>query len=290
MCTPSSRNEQTEKDLERCTPLKGVDLLDTVQLIMPLGGKPLFFVPHRVSSIKFFPMCQHLLEMGALLLSKGIVHYDVHSLNLLCDSPSSIKLIDFGISWMPEKLTLANVSNLYRQFTPKAEQVPPEISLLHGIEEYPDKSNEYLLSRIHDDKLTLQLMYKLFGISVESQIQSLRDFSNNTWSFREKHWYSFFSLYWSKIDSWAIGVILLTLFVDISMDPNFESSIEYKDKITSTLNIIKGLCDTHPAKRIDSIEALEIYAPNSSVLQLPEIQAWLEKQKTQRAMIKKILL
>jgi serine/threonine protein kinase len=249
---------------------------------MPFGGKPLNLVPHQVGSIDFFPICKHLLEMGSVLLLQGVVHYDLHSLNVLCDSPSSVKLIDFGIAWIPENLSLANVSDLIRQFKPSAEQVAPEVSLLHGMDTMPTKSTEYLLARIEDEKLALQAVYKVLGIPVETQVASLRRFLHQSWSFQEKNWYSFYSLYWSKLDAWSIGIIVLTLYIDFSLDPQFEKTSEYTTKHQSVLNSIKGLCETNPVYRLDALEALELFDPNSPILTMPKSKEWLKQKAEER--------
>jgi len=70
--------------------------------------------------------------------------------------------------------------------------------------------------------------------------------------------------------------------VDMSMDPSFEQTQMYKQHRIQALTAIKGLCRLDPGKRFDAIEALELWAPQSSVLQLPNAQAWLQSQKVLR--------
>jgi serine/threonine protein kinase len=289
LCVPDSRQKQTESDLDECTPLNNIQFKDTVQIIMPFGGITIREVPHTIKSIKYFSMCQHLLEAGTYLLRARVVHNDLHSMNVLCDSSSTAHFIDFGMAWNPDTLTLANVNELYRSFEPSISQVPPEVALIHGLTDY-DKTLEYILSRIHDSNNVIKLISILFGIRQEDQIKSLKYFVDHSWSFQHDNWYSYFSLYWSKIDAWSLGAILLTLFVDLSMDPAFEKTQIYQIKSESALNIIKGLCEIDPTKRLDAAEALEQWAPDSPVLKEKDIQEWLSIQKKQREELKKINL
>jgi len=59
--------------------------------------------------------------------------------------------------------------------------------------------------------------------------------------------------------------------------------------ITDLLECAQGLCCMDPGKRLDASEALERIAPNSTILQNPEVAAWLLKQKKLRSeLLKKI--
>ena len=46
----------------------------------------------------------------------------------------------------------------------------------------------------------------------------------------------------------------------------------------NALNTIKGLCDLDPRTRLDAAEALQLWNPNSVILQEPEVKSWLQKQ------------
>jgi serine/threonine protein kinase len=287
VCSPLSRTKQTEPELKKCNPIKGQMLPSMLQVIMPFAGKPLRLVPHRTKNIQFFTFGQHLLEAGALLLIGGVVHGDLHSMNIMVDSPISAKFIDFGLSWRPEALTLANLPKLYRTFNPSINQEPPELSLING---YVGHINEQVIfDRIQEEKRTLLLLSKIYGVSPKEQIQALKRFVRGSWSFQHANWFSFYSLYWSKIDAWALGSALLTLFVDLAMDPTFEQMNEFKTKGNSALSIIKGLCQIDPSKRLDAAEALELWAPDSRILQEPAVIKWLDEQRRSRLELEKLI-
>ena len=283
-CVPDVKTKQTEKDLKSCTFTREIDLKETVQLIMPFGGKPLFTVPKNIRNIQFFDLFQHLLEAGALLIKKRVVHNDLHVMNILLDTPTSARIIDFGMAWLPDGLTLANLSGLYRVYNPRIAVEPPEVSYLNGVLE---KINpELIFANIHDQKLPLHLVKAVFGIPIEEQIGELKKFIQTSWSMQQENWYSFFKLYWASIDAWGIGISMLTLFVDLTMDPRFEESSVYVEKSVMTLKTLLGMCSCDPGKRLDCVEALKLVAPKSPILQDKDIQAHLlEKEKLRKGLI-----
>jgi serine/threonine protein kinase len=286
-CTPEPRTKQSEEDLKSCTLMKGVKLNTTIQLLMPYGGKPLYSIPHQMKSLNYFSICQSLLEAGTILLIKSVVHYDLSMSNILCDSPSTIKIIDFGTGWNPKNIQ-AYTMNLYHVFNPKVNHIAPEVAVINGIRQ--NVLLPIILSRIQDEKAILQQIQRLYHILPSVQIQLLKRFIEQSWSFREKDWITYFTLYWSKIDAWAIGSTLLSLYCDFSMDPAFERSNEYETYAKSALKAMKGLCEIDPAKRMDAAEALAIWNPNSAVLQDKEVIQWLEERKKEREEINKIRL
>jgi len=289
LCVPEPRVKQTDRNLASCGPLLNEVLPNKAELIMPLGGTPLRMVPHTPRSIQYFSFCQHLLEAGALLLIGGVVHNDLHVMNVLCDSPSTSRIIDFGLSWRPSNLTSDNISDTYRVFNPAISQEAPELTYLFSLidDELVD-TPEINLAVIQDKKPTIQLLSKVFGLRPAVQMEGLKEFIETSTAFRTHNWLSFFKLYWTKIDAWAIGTILLSLYVDLSMDPDFEESEIFKRKSKNSLSIIKGLCELDPGKRLDAIEALDLWAPHSAVLEAPDVQGWLQITKQMKQELRKV--
>ncbi len=288
LCIPEPRAKQTEADLAKCGALKGVELPTVAQLIMPLGGKPIRLIPRKTASIDFFRLGQHLLEAGALLLMKHVVHGDLHQMNVLMDTSRTARIIDFGLAWSPDELTMANVKYLDRSFNPLITQEPPEVSYIHGL--LDDKSPKVTLARISDEKLPLQLLYKIYGIPKEKQMKRLETFVRGSKSFQENNRYGYYKLYWNKVDAWGLGTMLLSIYVDmLATDSAFERQPELLQKEGMVKTVLTSMCDTEPALRMDAIEALAMWAPNSAVLQLPEIQSWLAEQRSQRKELEKII-
>lgn len=283
ICSPKPRANQKEKDISSCKPLDNVRLPDVRQIIMPFGGKPLGQITNTINPQNFYMIGQHLLEAGTLLLLSGIVHSDLHALNVLV-SDNKPKLIDFGLAWMPGRLTLSNVYLLERVFAPHITQQTPECTVMSGLQE--DYKYSHIIASIADNKTVLTLIYKLTGRTIESQLQELEKFMRSSICFRERDWYSFYKIYWSKIDSWAFGCLLLTSFVNMLYNSPNE---QQEQGNTTTMTCILGLCSMDPGKRLDAAEALEIFAPDSKILKLPNVQAWLkEKTALRKDLIQKI--
>jgi serine/threonine protein kinase len=208
--------------------------------------------------------------------------------NILYTDPNSCRFIDFGLSWQPKALTLSNIYDLYREFNPDIKQEPPEVSYINGIINKVDK--KIIFAMIRDKKLGFYYMRKLIGIPIEKQLDDLIKFINTSWSFEEKNWYVFYSLYWSKIDAWALGVLFSQIYLELSVYKEFELSDEYKKRNLYMLTAIRGLCEADPGKRLDAAEALVIWNPDSPLLKEPDVQTWFLKQKKEREQLNKIRL
>jgi hypothetical protein len=118
----------------------------------------------------------------------------------------------------------------------------------------------------------------------------LETFVRGSKSFQENNRYSYYSLYWNKIDAWGFGTMLLTIYVDmLATDWAFERQPELLQKEDMVKTVLMSMCDTEPALRMDAIEALSLWAPNSAVLQIPEIQSWLAEQRSQRKELERII-
>jgi serine/threonine protein kinase len=287
LCTPLPRYKQEDPELNKCEILKKANIDTMVQLVMPFSGKPLYSVPKSPSSIHFYKMGRHILEAGALLLTRKIVHGDLHAANILVSSPDIAKIIDYGLAWSPDKLTLANVDLLARVFYPKILQEPPELTYLQGLlSKMPER---IIFSRIQEEKSLLKSIEKVYGVSVKSQMDELKDFVRTSKVVKARDYYGFYKLYWSKIDAWALGYDLLTLYVEMMMVYGEDVSPELEKNKVNVLRAIRGLLEIDPAKRLDAAEALEIWDPNSKVLKTDDVQEWLIKQKPMRYKIDKIL-
>ena len=287
VCIPKSRAKQPDKNI-KCRPInsEGIKLEDTYQLISDYGGLTLQNV---ISSNNFdVRMCrsilQTILEAGTLLLIGGLVHSDITILNVLVDNQniSRVRLIDFGISWLHLALKPNSIPPINFNFNPVNTAVPPESSAICGI------INEYsystIMARIGDEKIILTDIYKLLGKSINTQLNELDNFLKSSVSFREANWLSFYKIYWSKYDAWSIGCVLVKMITTLLMNTTTSES-----DIPDLFECIEGLCCMDAGKRLDASEALELVAPDSKILQNPEVAAWLSKQKELRSqLLKKI--
>jgi hypothetical protein len=282
-CSVKPRAQQKERDLSKCESASKMN--EMVQLVMPFGGRPLFLVPRLTSSLDFFKVAQHLLEAGTMLLVARVVHYDLHQMNVLIQRGMP-RIIDFGMAWQPEALSLSNVHQLELVATPESVHQTPEHTAMFAIQS--EMTLNHICALMADKKDILNLIYRSLGIPVQKQLEQLKEFCLTSISFHERDWYTFQTTYWMKFDAWAIGAILLSVFSDLLvMDPNFERDPRVGERLKTTMDVCRGLLQTDPGKRLDAAEALEKFAPDSEVLQEPKVQDWLAKQKAVRAELEK---
>jgi serine/threonine protein kinase len=275
ICTPLPKYKQTEKGLNKCESMKGAPMKQSIQLMMPFAGTPFYLIPHRPDRIHLLPFAKHLLTAGTMLLSRRIVHTDIHDMNLLVDSPSTCRIIDMGRAYRADNIESATLL----QFQPKNEQTSPELLGIYGV--LDDMPEDIVLARIQDELYPLKLVYKLFGVSPAEQIKELATFARESRTLRNRDIETFFKLYWSKFDAWSLGAILLTLYVDLSMHNGFQPS-------QPLLKVIRGMCETDPSKRLDAAEALAILDPEAPILKTPSIKKWLKNQEVVRKEISKL--
>jgi serine/threonine protein kinase len=269
ICVPKPRKNQKDKTISKCKTLNNTRLPSRIQLLMPFGGTPLMLSNMRdINEIG-----KTILEAGTLLLLGGIVHADIHANNILMDSMGSVRIIDFGKAW---SLITLNKNNIPRyEFNPKPSACPPEENIISAIDYNFDL--DLSMARLADEKVILSLIYKISGKTIESQLNDLKKFMKSSQVFRERNWLSFYKIYWKKIDAWGIGCVLMNLYIINLMNSNIP---EMRNKIMQ--KCILGLTDLDPGKRLDSLEALELWAPDSKILNIPEIQLMLQEQKETR--------
>lgn len=283
LCVPEAKAKQQEPDLPKCSFLNNIVLPNQAQITMAFGGAPLRYIPRLPSRLDYYKIGQHLLEAGTLMLMQGIVHRDLHPMNILVDSPKTCRIIDFGMSYRPDLLTLSNLqqNRMFLQFSPEFSQEPPEVTYGNGIRY--NVPEPIIFARIFDKKRELALVQTVLGISKQAQINRLKGFLNQSKSVQEQNAFAFFKVYWSKTDAWAIGAVLLTLWTDFLYEPSFEQQPVYQTKKQTILKVIKGLMDCDAARRFDCAEALAIWAPDSPLLQQANVKVWLKEQAAIRA-------
>ena len=294
LCVPAPRTQQTEKELSKCEASKESlfarnKFKDMSQVIMPFAGMPLALTPMRVANIDFFAMGRHLLEAGTLLLSARTIHADLHMMNVMANSRTTTTFIDFGQAWNVDELSLANLGKRFHAFEPRVGQNPPECCIIDGLTEQFPPSLQTILNRMRDQQPLFPLIQQLFQIPLDKQIATLKRFVQTSWSFQEENWFTFYKLYWSKFDAWAIGVNLVVMYAGLLMDPAFERSEEFRRNGNMPLRVIKGMLELDPGLRMDCAEALTIWAPESPILQVPAVKRWTQEQARVRAQLAKMI-
>lgn len=280
-CVPKPRAQQTEPDLNKCYIAEGEKYNSMVQLIMPYGGKTLQSIPKRANNLDFFAIGQHLLEAGTYLLLKGIVHMDLHLQNIVTLNPFTPKILDFGAAYKARELTALTYRQVLRSYNPAVVQEAPEMTVINALESNVPES--VAIAAIGQYKDVVGFVTGVSNLSKEEQLYQLRKFLHSSASYHQRNWLSFFQIYWSKVDAWGIGSLLLYLFTYLSMAPAFKSSQVVQDKTPVAIQVMTGLCNMDAGLRLDCAEALALWAPESKVLKQQEVQAWLANAAKQRA-------
>jgi serine/threonine protein kinase len=281
-CIPKTKAKQKDTTLSKCKTIEKINLADSVQLMMPFGGKSLAIMKNNFNPDELHSIGQKLLEAGTLLLLGGLVHSDLHIANILLDYSGHLRIIDFGNAWAPSNTDKSNVNGIITYFNSHNMQKSLEDSIISAIVGNIDI--DLAIAKMSDEKKVLTYLYKLTGRTIESQFKTLRQFMKSSIAFRERNWVSFYKIYWKKVDAWAIGADLLYIFLNTLM-----IHADSDPRTALWQQCILGLCEIDPGKRLDAMEALELWAPDSKILQIPEVQQMVIKERDIRnALINKI--
>lgn len=273
-CAPKPRAEQTESDLAKCDVLSQKPYKKFVQLLMPYGGQSIHFYNKELKSgaIDYYHFGRHLLEAVALLLTRGIVHYDLHKGNILVKDRQTPSIIDFGLSWQVKLLPQIAADLASHNFEPEYAQYSPELSIPEAINSNLPLDNA-VFREILEKKRVSGTMERLLGVSFDSALQELRDFTFDSVSIKNKNWIKFYQTYWPKFDAWSVGRILLEMYYAITTNPGYKPS----EKDVTYAQVLRGLCAASPKKRLNAAQALAIWDPQSSVLSAEGVGVWLKQ-------------
>jgi serine/threonine protein kinase len=240
---------------------------------MPYSGQSIHFYNKQLKSgaIDYYRFGRHLLEATALLLTRGVVHYDLHKGNILIDTQNTPTIIDFGLSWQVKLLPQIADDLASRNFEPEYAQYSPELSIPEAV--YNGLPlNDTIFREILEKKRVSGTMERLLGIPFESALQELRAFTYDSVSIKRKDWMKFYQTYWPKFDAWAVGRILLEVYYAITTNTGYMPT--EKDAVYA--RVLRGLCAASPKKRLNAAQALAIWDPESPVLNVEGVAAWLK--------------
>jgi hypothetical protein len=271
-CDLAPRKSQKEKDMDKCGVLEEKPYDKFIQLLMPYNGKSLASLKKAIDTrvIHFYEFGRHLLEAGTLLLTHGIIHYDLHTGNVLVKTPDRPIVIDFGLSWQEHTLT-KKIADKHAAagYDPKYGQYSPELSIPEAAMEGL-KLNNTLYNDIIGKKGVHELLEKIYGIPSQKAVEGLADFVADSKSVEKGDWLAFNKTYWPKFDAWAIGRILLRLYSLIVYDRAFKDDARaYMYK-----TVLVGLLEANPRRRLNAAQALRLWAPESALLKTESARKW----------------
>jgi serine/threonine protein kinase len=252
ICEVDTRKQQNEPELEKCLPIEGEKLTNFKQLSMPYGGLPLNMVKFNIEHFDIVGFMKHLLEAGAILLLSGTIHMDLHMANVVVDEYDVPRIIDFGLSVIPDKITKDVIDFIKHEPDFTFHQEPPEASLLWAI--LANATNESTTKEIIHQKKIFQIIRSVLG--VENSAEDLTEFWLASKSLRAKDGLSFLKTYWPQYDAWSIGVVMLHLLRSLTFYRGFQNNRIYTSNKVALEKILVSLLEANPMRRFDAIEAL----------------------------------
>jgi len=266
ICEPAK--QQTEKDMGACPVLEEQPLSDFRILAMTYHGVPIDafrFDLKRFDPIRFI---SHLLEAGALLNLFGVVHRDIHQGNILVDQHHVPRIIDFNLSVFAKETV--SEDDLSHSHTVHVGQEPPDATIVNAVSRGHDGMR--VVDSILSKKAILKKVQTLLGITPQQMKVSLYRFYQQSKSVKDGDSEAWFKSYWTKYDSWGIGINIVYQIVKWSISPSF--SIEtHKAKL---FPILRKMCAVNPLERIDCVQALHMWNPSHFILQ-KYAKEWLKK-------------
>jgi serine/threonine protein kinase len=229
----------------------------------PFGGRDFqktILGSYKPETVDFYKIGQRLLEGLVIMAVTGVVHTDLHRENILIDMNENPKIIDFGAA----VIIGDPVKKLVREFDPQYGQIAPEMSLWDA---WRDKLETTTAARrIATEKYSMSLLRIYTGDSVDVQVQKLTEYRMRSSYFKRGDFEAWWAVHWPKIDVWSLGFVLLTLWNRLSKYDGFAKNKVYIEKRRMILDVLRGMMEVNPMKRLNAVQALQKWAPTSVVL------------------------
>jgi len=281
-CVPQARSKQTDKDIELCEFSSDMKIENTIQLIMPWGGYPLSRINLDPHYFDYFKFTEEILAIGTFMLLNDLCHFDLWGQNFLFDNKNHPKLIDFGFTFRPSQLTIADLRLRWRQMAVDHDTETPEVTLMLASQQGIPVSE--VIKGLQQEKPGVQRLATLCGVLPSEWAQGIRSWSQKSQSFQQHDWLSCWKVYWPGFDAWAIGVLLLqVLEIQLSVI-EFEKSQQWKEKGPLIKTLLKSLCRSDPISRIDAAEALSMLTNGShSLISAGSVGSdWVKEKQNRR--------
>lgn len=284
ICTPDLDEAKDKHLLDDCKSLEESPDKKHFQFTIEYGGETLKHTLLNINpsfkTVPFFRLMQQLLEVGAFLVIHGFIHNDIHGNNIVLGDSFTPRLIDFGRSFIHDKITPNLIEELSADYNPGLGQISPETSTEHGIREGIPLTT--ILNDIRKKKPALEWGEKILGISRTAQIEEFKQFWLHSKAAQTKDWVTLYKLYWPVVDSWAIGHDLLQVLRRMNVSENFSANKEWVQKQGIVKQVLRGLLRTSPKLRLDCLQALAIYDPMNELVSSASGNAWLERKRLQQ--------
>ena len=223
----------------------------------------------------------HLLEAAATMTLHNYVHYDLHKGNILFDETTELpRIIDFGMSFCAKTIDSKTVDDRWKVYRPNESNFTleaPEITIITGVARNNVSFTQALKDSLYK-KSTLVNAQKMLGLSLIQQGKTFQEFWNNSKSVKNKDWTNFFKFYWTGFDAWGIGIIVLDFYRFFGTNPDYYKDPDWKMTEANIKEILRGLLQMSPTRRMDCVQALATFDPENRVVLSASGKAWLEKK------------
>jgi len=263
-CTPRAKSRQVDEDIELCKFTKDMPLQDATQIIMPWGGIPLSMLNINPHAFDFFRFMEEILAIGTFLVINDLCHFDIYGQNFLFNDNNTPKLIDFGFAFRPSLLKVSDLRTRWRMIVIDNDTETPEVTLMLGA--FKGIAPSVLIRELEKSKPTVQALASLCGVIPSEWSADLTRWANESRSFQQGDWLSCWKLYWPGFDAWGIGAVLLEILEIQMAVPAFSESERWKKDGEKVKTVIRGLCEGHPAFRLDAAEALNLFTDGAHPL------------------------
>ena len=263
VCTVKNFAEIRKTYERNCKVIQSSADVNLIQLISPYGGRTLFDTPID-ASFDFMENLKHVLEGINLLQAQGICHYDIKDNNILVDSAGTLRLIDFGQSFLGDLVTDADIKRHQYDFDPTYWPQSPEMSIQNAIHNNHPLSKA--IPQTIEKKSTFKLMENVLGVSKVRAENDLRNFWNQQEEYKgtdgtdgtdEGSWTAFYKVYWRTWDSWSIGAVFLRILQKCFLQKTFVEGV-WKQHGILLRHVLKGLLEADPRKRLLPAGALTL--------------------------------
>lgn len=278
LCKPTVKGIKDESGIDKCEPIKKYGIENMMQFELEYGGKTLRsrVEGDAIMKIDFFDFMREMLELGSFMALHGCIHNDIHSSNIVTLDTLHPRLIDFGRSYIYNNIDKVLVDELTGvNYDPAIGQIPPEITIHQGLQNKIPADT--VLTDMYKEKSGLTNAERVLGLSRTKQLSDLRTFWTTSKSVQSGDWVTFYSLYWPKVDSWAIGANLLNILKRLLLRKEFASSKEWQQRQGVVTDVLRGLMRAEPRGRLDCLNALAMYDPMNALLSSPAGKAWLSR-------------
>ena len=263
ICEPPTEMLAKDSGSGDCEMLHEDDNRKKYMIQQPFGGRDFektILGSYKPETVDFYKIGQRLLEGLVIMAVTGVVHTDLHRENVLIDTHENPKIIDFGAG----VILGDSVKALVREFDPKYAQIAPEMSLWDAWKDKMETTSA--ARRIATEKSSMAMLRIYNGDTVDDQVRKLAEYRMRSSYFKRGDFEGWWAIHWPKIDVWSVGFILLHLWNRLSKYEGFAKNKVYIEKRRMILDVLRGMMDVNPIKRLNAVQALQKWAPSSVVL------------------------